>query len=437
MARAIMLSISLLTAACASSSPATQALAPSTPAPATTAPVATSTTPASTAALSPSTTTGTSTSAAVTTSSTSTQAGSTATDDPFYATPSGGPGSPGALIRSRPFTAPAGLQGWTILYWSRSATGNPIAVSGTVIAPTVAGAPSDRRVIAWAHGTVGLGDQCAPSHHFADGTAPELAFAPLLTQTAAVFVATDYEGLGTTGDAAYLVGKSEGQGVLDAALAAQQMSIGVTPASSVLIWGHSQGGGAAALAAELAPTYSPDLKVIGAMLGAPAGELGTAQFTADISGSTLAFGLQALVGFNAAYPDLALDNFLTPKGREVVTKLRSNCGEDTTVAGVSATDLVLPSLASAPAWSQRLNENNPAGRVTSVPLFIYHGEADTTVPASVSATILAKYCKLGVTVSRKVYPGKGHVDVIVAALTDLLAFATARWDGVKPTDSCT
>ena len=292
-------------------------------------------------------------------------------------------------------------------------------------------------MIAWAHGTVGLGDQCAPSYHFADGTAPELAFAPLLTQTAAVFVATDYEGLGTAGDAAYLVGRSEGQGVLDAARAAQQLTIGVTPASSILIWGHSQGGGAAALAAELAPTYSPELKVIGAMLGAPAGELGTAQLTAGLTGSALAFGMQALVGFNAAYPDLALDTFLTPKGRDVVAKLTSNCGDDATVAGLSAADLVLPSLATAPTWSQRLEENNPGGRTTSVPMFIYHGQADTTVPATVSAAILAKYCKLGVAVSRKVYPGKGHVDVIAAALTDLLAFATARWDGAKPTDSCT
>jgi hypothetical protein len=58
------------------------------------------------------------------------------------------------------------------------------------------------------------------------------------------------------------------------------------------------------------------------------------------------------------------------------------------------------------------------------------------VPVEVSAAMQAKYCKLGVISQRKVYPGKGHVDVIPAALTDLLAFATARWAGAPPTNSC-
>jgi pimeloyl-ACP methyl ester carboxylesterase len=356
--------------------------------------------------------------------------------DAFYTPPAGAPGKPGTLIWARDFTAPAGLKGRTILYWSTSATGALVAVSGTVITPTAATATTDRKVMAWAHGTVGLGDTCAPSRHFADGTAPELAFAPLLTQTDAVFVATDYEGLGTAGDPAYLVGRSEGHGVLDAARALQQLSVGVTAASPVLLWGHSQGGGAAAWAAELAPTYAPDLKVVGAMVGAPAGELSLEALTAAVSGNVISDGVAALVGFKAAYPDLALDPFLTPKGLDVVAKLRSNCGEDATVAGLTPADLVLPTLAAAPGWAQRIAENNPAGQATSVPIFMYHGDADTTVPASVSATMLAKYCKLGVMVSRKVYPGKGHVDVIPAALTDLVTYATARWAGTKPTDSC-
>jgi pimeloyl-ACP methyl ester carboxylesterase len=302
---------------------------------------------------------------------------------------------------------PTGLRGWRILYWSTSATGAPVAVSGTVLAPVDTGpVPADRRIIAFAHPTVGMGDQCAPSKTFAQGSTAALAFVPLLAQSGALIVATDYEGLGTAGDAAYLVGRSEGHGVLDSARAAQQLGLGTSKASTVLIWGHSQGGGAAAWAAELAPVYSPDLHVIGAMLGAPVGELST--------------------------------SMLTTKGREVMAKVRVGCSAEvnTAVAGLTIADLITPALGTNEAWAKRLAENNPAGQTTSVPLFIYHGGADTTVPPEISAAMLAKYCKLGVTVQRRVYPGKGHGDVVQAAFTDLITFATARWAGTNPIDSC-
>jgi pimeloyl-ACP methyl ester carboxylesterase len=334
---------------------------------------------------------------------------------------------------------PTGLRGWRILYWSTSATGAPVAVSGTVLAPVDTGpVPADRRIIAFAHPTVGMGDQCAPSKTFAQGSTAALAFVPLLAQSGALIVATDYEGLGTAGDAAYLVGRSEGHGVLDSARAAQQLGLGTSKASTVLIWGHSQGGGAAAWAAELAPVYSPDLHVIGAMLGAPVGELSTSMLTTTNAGDVTGFAMEALAGFKAAYPELPLDELLTTKGREVMAKVRVGCSAEvnTAVAGLTIADLITPALGTNEAWAKRLAENNPAGQTTSVPLFIYHGGADTTVPPEISAAMLAKYCKLGVTVQRRVYPGKGHGDVVQAAFTDLITFATARWAGTNPIDSC-
>ena len=356
-------------------------------------------------------------------------------DASFYTPPAGAQGKPGTLIWARPFTAPAGTTGRTILYWSLSAAGKPIAVSGTVIAP-IGTAANDLNVIAWAHGTSGMGDQCAPSHTFADGTAPELQLAPIITQTQAVFVATDYEGLGTAGDPAYLVGRSEGQGVLDAVRAAEQLRLGVSSASRVLLWGHSQGGGAAAWAAELSATYAPDLKIVGAMLGAPAGELSFGNLSLATAPNLLGYALSALAGLRVSYPELKIDDVLNPLGQELLAKVLTVCDAGSVMTGVTGVDLIAPGLAKAAGWADRVTENNPAQLSTQVPLFIYHGDADTTVPAAVSAAMQAKYCRLGVVSQRKVYPGKGHVDVIAAALTDLLAFATARWAGTPPVNSC-
>ncbi len=55
---------------------------------------------------------------------------------------------------------------------------------------------------------------------------------------------------------------------------------------------------------------------------------------------------------------------------------------------------------------------------------------------AVSETLLQKYCALGVTVSRKTYPGTDHTSVIPAALTDILAFANDRLAGRPAPSSC-
>ena len=74
-------------------------------------------------------------------------------------------GNPGDLIRMEPLDAaiPAGAQGFRILYLSQRGDGTPVAASGMVFVPTGQVPEGGRPVVAWAHPTVGMGDQCAPS----------------------------------------------------------------------------------------------------------------------------------------------------------------------------------------------------------------------------------------------------------------------------------
>ena len=82
----------------------------------------------------------------------------------FYTPPANMPKkAPGTIIRSTPITAPSGAKAWKVLYHSRSVDGRDIAVSGVVVVPTGAAPKGGRPVVTWAHGTTGLGDQCAPS----------------------------------------------------------------------------------------------------------------------------------------------------------------------------------------------------------------------------------------------------------------------------------
>ena len=188
-------------------------------------------------------------------------------------------GDPGALIRWAPMPAPGGLRTWRILYHSTALDGRDVAVSGVVFAPDRPAPPGGFPLLAMGHNTTGIAPVCAPSLD---------PFQPLPGATEAFYeqqvagfvdggfvaVATDYQGLGAVdGIHPFLVGETAAYNVLDAARAARALP-GLDLASETIIWGHSQGGHAAAWAGQLAPSYAPDLHISGVILGAPAAEPG-------------------------------------------------------------------------------------------------------------------------------------------------------------------
>lgn len=347
-------------------------------------------------------------------------------------------GKPGTLLRSRPINAPTGSKGWAILYRSTAVDGTPRAVSGVVIVPD-APAPGPRPVLAWAHGTTGLGDACATSQQFATGTAAELAIVTFVQGQGLAFVATDYEGLGTPGPHPYLVNVSAGRNVLDSIRAVQSMpESGATPASRSVVWGHSQGGGAAAFAAEEHAAYAPELQLAGVAAGAPAADL--VGFT-DAGAATAAgsgYLVMGLAGLAAAYPDVALDRLLTDEGRRVVAEVGAECNDEiqATLGGVSAAAVLQPGATADPALLARLKENSAGFTKPDVPVLLYHGDADEVVPVGSSKVVLDRWCGLGADVSRTVYPGADHVSVILSAAFDLSAWFQARLAGTPATATC-
>jgi alpha-beta hydrolase superfamily lysophospholipase len=87
-------------------------------------------------------------------------------------------------------------------------------------------------------------------------------------------VMTDYQGLGTPGLHTYVNRVAQGNAMLDAARAAKKLTgTSLKPDGPLAFWGYSQGGGAAASAAELASRYAPELKVVGTYAGAPHADL--------------------------------------------------------------------------------------------------------------------------------------------------------------------
>ena len=173
---------------------------------------------------------------------------------------------------------PARARVWRILYHSTTLYGADVAESGYVIAPATPAPAGGYPVIAWAHGTTGFAAPCAPSLFTGSGGGVGPYLLPSLALYLAagyVVSAADYQGLGVAdGVHPYLIGSSEGRSVLDATRATRQIA-GLHTADTVVIYGHSEGGHAALFAAEMAPTYAPELHVVGVVAAAPATGLST------------------------------------------------------------------------------------------------------------------------------------------------------------------
>ncbi len=362
--------------------------------------------------------------------------------DAVYDPPSPLPaGRPGDVVWARPFAGPDGSQGYVVLYLSSTVDDQPIAVSGVILVPGPAAPPpppGGRTVLSWAHGTTGLGDACAPSKRYPTGQGGDAAVIQMALGHGDVYAATDYQGLGTSGDHPYVVGRSEGRNVLDIARAAERLEgSGAAATSKVVLWGHSQGGGAAAFAAELAPSYAANLDVVGAVAAAPATELGTLAAARD-GGEYAGFAFMAVIGLKAAYPALSYDAILDAAGQRAAAAADTECSGQILkdFAGKRTSDLFTTLPSRAPGWKEALAANNAGQARTPVPIFIYQGDADAVSPLTVSATLLQKYCMVGDTAWRKVYPDADHTTVIAAALPDVTSYLDARVAALPPPSSC-
>jgi alpha-beta hydrolase superfamily lysophospholipase len=365
----------------------------------------------------------------------------------FYQPPSPLPaGKPGDIIRSQPLAgAPAGSQAWLVLYHSQGFNNEDIAVSGMVFAPTGAAPAGGRPVVSWAHPTTGVADQCAPSS-LSTGPALVAGLAGFLN-AGYVVAATDYEGLGTPGIHPYLIGISEGRGVLDAARAAKNLT--ETGASStVFTWGHSQGGQASLFAGQLAPTYAPDLQVKGVAAAAPAGDLAQ-QFQDDLNTADgIILGGWAMNAYQQLYgpttPGLNIDQMITPAGQTALDQFEDLCNVipeqeaqiGTIIAPVMNTFWATSNPGSVPPWTQLLQQNTPGATKTPAPIFIAQDTGDTVVVPATTTQLAKDLCTTGDTVNLKVYPGLSHDVIGYESAPDALAWMQSISAGQPAPTTC-
>jgi hypothetical protein len=171
--------------------------------------------------------------------------------------------------------------------------------------------------------------------------------------------------------------------------------------------------------------------------GAPAAEL---KFLASaLTGSPFfGFVVMAAAGFKAGYPDLDLATVLTPEGIAAVERISGQCVSEI-VGGLVGADpkrLVRADPGTTEPISGLLEVNSPGARASSVPAFIFHGEADNLIPVATSKRTLDRYCANGTTALRKTYAGKDHDSVVAAARADVTVYFADRLAGRPAASSC-
>ncbi|MBV7294350.1 lipase family protein [Corynebacterium sp. TAE3-ERU12] len=345
-------------------------------------------------------------------------------NDPFYDTSAVTAGAPGDILRTQQAPTgpmPAGLDYplpssvTKILYSTTDMYGQATPVSGYVIEPSQPWVgPGNRPTVVIGRGTVGQGDQCAPSRNWPLDNQPD----PISSKRAVAFeglydwifagsgvrvVVTDYIGMGTSGIHTYMNRDDQAHAMIDAARAARNL-VGNDNFGQVAFYGHSQGGGASAAAVEAAPSYGPDLDVAAAYASAPPADLSSVQRRIDGSDLMGAIGF-TINGMLRRYPELdtVLQDYISDKGRAALDDISTMCTNDvvreygfTSTSDWTQDGRTLDEILTELPEAQQAMDDQLIGLDTpTAPVMIVSGKHDTNVEYQQAKDLANHWCEAG------------------------------------------
>ena len=368
--------------------------------------------------------------------------------DAFYTPPSPLPlGNPGDLIRVEKTTVSLvpglvllGVNAWRIMYRSTDAQDQPIAATGTLLVPITPWLFGYRPLVDYAVGSHGSGQQCTPSIQFHQGVQFELGVITNYLNQGWAVVIPDYQRLPVH---TYANAKTTAQVTLDAARAATKIpGSGISAQNPLAISGYSQGGHAAAAAAERHPTYAPELNLKGVAAGGVPADL---RAVANAVDGGFLFGVvpMAIASLKAAYPYLLLDAF-NDTGKAAFADVAAQCIPETTstwamhhfteltVGGETFDEL----LAARPEYAEVVDAQTVGYLKPSVPVLTYAGLFDPWVPAAVTEDLHDAWCAQGANVSFQLYPIAEHFGALGEGIPQVLSWLSARFAGLPAPSGC-
>jgi pimeloyl-ACP methyl ester carboxylesterase len=348
---------------------------------------------------------------------------------------------PGTLIRTETYdgyrVGGTAVTATRILYHSRTSAGRDVAASGVVLLPPGPPPTGGWPVVADAHGTSGVGVDCAPS------LMRDLYHGDQMLRFVArgwAVVAPDYAGLGTGGGTEFLNKTAAANDVLAAVHAARHLPL----SSRWVLWGHSQGGGAALAVAERQRTR-PDPGYLGAVVTAPAADLVPSVESIVATPGLGAFLPLIAYGAKVTDPRTRLRDVLSPAALRLLPAVRGEClgALSARYAGLTGDGLVRPGYLAEPHFARFLAANSVGFRPVGGPVLLLQGDADQAIPAAITDRVAARLCRTGSVVDYRTFPGLGHDTIpgVVTGIDDgaadqILAWVADRFAGRPAGSTC-
>jgi pimeloyl-ACP methyl ester carboxylesterase len=347
----------------------------------------------------------------------------------FYDTPHPlPPGKPGELIRTEPidqYNLPYALSAVRILYHSRTANGEDVAVSAVVLIPDGKPPAGGWPVIAWAHEFRGAARQCAPSLMKNLGVGPLLA---MYANLGYAVVATDYSGLGADSGKTVLDMQSNALDVMYSVLAARAAVKEIGP--KWIAVGPFEGGMAALAVAESEvrdPSYLGSIATSGV---ADAQEA----YQRFVQGSSNRMLLVLASTVKALYPEFQVSDMLKDTALPAYQRVTQTCGGETEPKFTNG--MLEPGWESHRFVKEFFSRNAPGQKPAHGPLLVISGEADPAIPAEMTAKTVARMCKQGSRVLFLKYPDLDASGVMGASVADQISWIKARFAGYVAPVNC-
>jgi hypothetical protein len=389
--------------------------------------------------------------------------------DPFYSYRGSAPlasVAPGTVLDTRIRSyhvagLPLPVRAVQLLYRSTGQTGEPTVNVTSVLEPPLGlGTP---KVVAYQSFYDSLNPADEPSYSISGGLTlggaipdvESLLFAPELSAGNAVVVA-DTEGEG----ADFAAGPEYGINTLDSLRAAlASPATGLGQVEKIGLIGYSGGAIATEWAAELAPSYAPDVnrRIVGAAFGGVLADPAHNLHYVDGSGVWAGVIPMAVIGISRAF-QIDLTPYLSDYGLQVYEKLqKASIGEvlghypGLTWAQMAKPEYQTPE--SIPLYVGVANQLiMGTGGTPTAPLLIAQGAngelegtsgdkpgigpGDGVMIAGDVRTLAREYCARGLTVQYRQYDAFAHIETAVPWLATALPWLSARFAGQPAPQNC-
>ena len=374
--------------------------------------------------------------------------------DPFYRAPAHLAGyAPGTVLRSRPVriallgVIPQQVSAWQLLYRSTDLNGRAEAVVTTVLLPSDADPGTPRPLLAFQSAVDAATERCIPSYALRRG-----ALVPgSITQLEWVLVANalrrgwavsiaDHEGM----HGRFGAPREPGYRGLDGVRAALHFApLDLDSDTPVVVWGYSGGGMAGSWMVEMAPAYAPELRIAGAVLGAPVGDPGEV-FIRLNGGPYAGFPAIVIAALRQTYPALGavLDGRIDAAGERLLERaaqlppivaLARLAGQDVG----SYLDRPLDEVLDGPGMREMFDDMRLGQHTPRCPILIVQPVHDQIIDVSCVDAQVQRYRRGGATVDYIRDRLSDHFSLLPLATPLSLDWLADRIAGVPVTDTHT